>query len=74
MDQDDLANDKRFLEPVKEIMMKSREAGVNYRSPLGLTHLYAQGITTGRLRGPRTCREPTGRPCTTIAQTGRHRL
>lgn len=37
------ANDKRFLEPVKEIMMKSREAGVNYRSPLGLTHLYAQG-------------------------------
>jgi len=36
-------NNDRFIEPVKEIMMESREAGVNYRSPLGLTHLYAQG-------------------------------
>ena len=36
-------NDERFIGPVKEIMMESREAGVNYRSPLGLTHLYAQG-------------------------------
>jgi alpha-glucuronidase len=36
-------NDKRFLEPVMAIMMESREAGVNYRNPLGLTHLYAQG-------------------------------
>jgi alpha-glucuronidase len=36
-------NDGRFIEPVMDIMMKSREAGVNYRSPLGLTHLYAQG-------------------------------
>lgn len=37
------SNDSRVVEPVKEIMMMSREAGVNYRSPLGLTHLYAQG-------------------------------
>lgn len=37
------SNDKDFIDPVKEIMMESREAGVNYRSPLGLTHLYAQG-------------------------------
>ena len=36
-------NDEYFLEPVKKIMMESREAGVNYRMPLGLTHLYAQG-------------------------------
>ncbi|MEX2601878.1 MAG: alpha-glucuronidase family glycosyl hydrolase [Balneolaceae bacterium] len=36
-------NDVRFVEPVKEMMLISREAGVNYRSPLGLTHLYAQG-------------------------------
>lgn len=36
-------NNSEFIEPVKEIMMESREAGVNYRSPLGLTHLYAQG-------------------------------
>ncbi len=36
-------NNTAFVDPVKEIMMLSREAGVNYRSPLGLTHLYAQG-------------------------------
>jgi alpha-glucuronidase len=36
-------NNQDFIEPVKEIMMESREAGINYRSPLGLTHLYAQG-------------------------------
>lgn len=36
-------NNPAFIEPVKEIMMESREAGVNYRNPLGLTHLYAQG-------------------------------
>lgn len=36
-------NNEEFLDPVKEIMMESREAGVNYRNPLGLTHLYAQG-------------------------------
>lgn len=36
-------NDAAFVAPVRDIMMESREAGVNYRSPLGLTHLYAQG-------------------------------
>jgi alpha-glucuronidase len=36
-------NDERFIDPVLSIMMESREAGVNYRNPLGLTHLYAQG-------------------------------
>ncbi|WP_039918295.1 alpha-glucuronidase family glycosyl hydrolase [Cellvibrio mixtus] len=36
-------NDKKFIEPVKQFMLASREAGVNYRSPLGLTHLYSQG-------------------------------
>lgn len=36
-------NDQKFIDPVVAIMMESREAGVNYRSPLGLTHLYAQG-------------------------------
>lgn len=36
-------NDQQFIEPVKQIMLASREAGVNYRSPLGLTHLYSQG-------------------------------
>lgn len=37
------SNDEKVVGPMKEIMMVSREAGVNYRSPLGLTHLYAQG-------------------------------
>lgn len=36
-------NNENFIAPVKQLMMTSREAGVNYRSPLGLTHLYAQG-------------------------------
>lgn len=36
-------NSSAFLEPVGIIMEESREAGVNYRMPLGLTHLYAQG-------------------------------
>tara|TARA_R110000868_G_scaffold408293_3_gene690947 strand:- start:12327 stop:14531 length:2205 start_codon:yes stop_codon:yes gene_type:complete len=36
-------NNKEFLDPIGKIMMESREAGVNYRMPLGLTHLYAQG-------------------------------
>ncbi len=36
-------NNESFLDPIGEVMMESREAGVNYRMPLGLTHLYAQG-------------------------------
>jgi alpha-glucuronidase len=37
------SNDKVALDLLKKIMMVSREAGVNYRDPLGLTHLYSQG-------------------------------
>lgn len=37
------SNEQKFIDPMKELMMTSREAGVNYRSPLGLTHLYSQG-------------------------------
>lgn len=37
------SNDQQFLQPIISVMMDSREAGVNYRNPLGLTHLYAQG-------------------------------
>ncbi|WP_111642565.1 alpha-glucuronidase family glycosyl hydrolase [Marinimicrobium alkaliphilum] len=36
-------NNADFLAPLYEVMDISREAGVNYRNPLGLTHLYAQG-------------------------------
>lgn len=37
------SNDKQIIDTIMDIMMASREAGVDYRSPLGLTHLYAQG-------------------------------
>lgn len=36
-------NNQEFIDPAQDIMMESREVGVNYRMPLGLTHLYAQG-------------------------------
>jgi alpha-glucuronidase len=35
------SNDARVIEPVLEIMMASREAPVNYMTPLGLAHLMA---------------------------------
>jgi alpha-glucuronidase len=52
------SNDPRVVEPVKDIMMMSREAGVNYRSPIGLTHLYAQG----HHYGPAPWHARSGRP------------
>jgi len=36
-------NNEKFIKPVKAMMMKSREAGVKYREPLGLAHLCIQG-------------------------------
>jgi alpha-glucuronidase len=36
-------NDDAFLEPVVEMMMDSREAVVDYMTPLGLHHLMARG-------------------------------
>jgi alpha-glucuronidase len=38
-----LSNDPRFVEPVVGMMMGSREAVVNYMTPLGLAHLMAAG-------------------------------
>jgi alpha-glucuronidase len=35
--------DPAFVEPVKEMMLTSREAAVDYRTPLGLHHLMARG-------------------------------
>ncbi len=37
------SNDPRFIAPVVDMMMASREAVVNYMTPLGLTHLMATG-------------------------------
>jgi alpha-glucuronidase len=34
-------NEARFVEPVRSMMMSSREAPVNYMTPLGLAHLQA---------------------------------
>jgi alpha-glucuronidase len=38
-----LSNDPRFVAPVVDLMMGSREAVVNYMTPLGLAHLMAAG-------------------------------
>ena len=35
--------DKNFLYPVKQMMLESREAAVNYMMPLGLHHIFAGG-------------------------------
>jgi alpha-glucuronidase len=37
------SNDPRFVEPVVALMMGSRDAVVNYMTPLGLAHLMAAG-------------------------------
>lgn len=33
------SNDKKFIDPIKEMMIESREAVVNYMTPLGLHHI-----------------------------------
>ena len=38
-----LQTDNEFVEPVKTMMMNSREAAVNYMMPLGLHHIFAEG-------------------------------
>jgi alpha-glucuronidase len=50
-------NDERFIGPVVEMMMGSREAVVDYMTPLGLTHLMA----TGHHYGPGPWVDDTGR-------------
>ena len=42
------SNDENFIKPVKEMMIKSREAVVNYMTPLGLHHI----MDTGHHYGP----------------------
>ncbi len=36
-------NDENFVEPVKKMMVESREAVVNYMNPLGLHHIFDTG-------------------------------
>ncbi|GBF20454.1 MULTISPECIES: alpha-glucuronidase family glycosyl hydrolase [Arenibacter] len=52
------SNDKGFLEPIKEMMLTSREAVVNYMNPLGLHHLF----DTGHHYGPGPWVDDLGRP------------
>lgn len=42
------SNDENFIKPVKEMMIQSREAIVNYMTPLGLHHI----MDTGHHYGP----------------------
>ncbi|PTS99832.1 alpha-glucuronidase, partial [Flavobacterium sp. HMWF030] len=42
------SNDENFIKPVKEMMLTSREAVVNYMTPLGLHHI----MDTGHHYGP----------------------
>ncbi|WP_213279022.1 alpha-glucuronidase [Chryseobacterium indologenes] len=36
-------DDQKFLDPVKEVMLSSRETAVDYMMPLGLHHIFAGG-------------------------------
>ncbi|PQA89015.1 alpha-glucuronidase family glycosyl hydrolase [Hyphococcus luteus] len=57
------ANDDAFVRPVVAMMMESREAVVDYMTPLGLTHLMATGHHYGP--GPWVCdlARPEWNPC-----------
>lgn len=37
------SSDDQFIQPVKEMMLSSRETVVNYMMPLGLHHIFAEG-------------------------------
>ena len=37
------SNDEKFIAPIKEMMVTSREAVVNYMNPLGLHHIFDTG-------------------------------
>lgn len=37
------SGDEQFVQPVREMMLSSREAVVNYMMPLGLHHIFAEG-------------------------------
>jgi alpha-glucuronidase len=45
------SNDKSFIEPVKQIMLTSREVAVNYMTPMGLHHQMSLGGHYGPAHG-----------------------
>ena len=55
-------NDVSFVEPVKKIMMQSREILVNYMTPLGLTHIMYNGHHYGPMPWGNTLNRPDWNP------------
>jgi len=43
LESKDNSKDQSFVNPVKKIMLESRETAVNYMMPLGLHHIFAEG-------------------------------
>lgn len=52
------SNDEAFVEKARDIMLRSREAAVNYMTPLGLAHI----MGTGHHYGPAPWVDDLGRP------------
>jgi len=52
------SDDPRFVGPARDIMLRSREAAVDYMTPLGLTHI----MGTGHHYGPAPWVDDLGRP------------
>ena len=55
-------NDPSFAEPVKKIMLQSREVLVNYMTPLGLTHIMYNGHHYGPMPWGNTLNRPDWNP------------
>ena len=56
------SNDPNFVEPVKKIMLQSREVLVNYMTPLGLTHIMYNGHHYGPMPWGNTLNRPDWNP------------
>jgi alpha-glucuronidase len=56
------SNDPAFVEPVVKMMMGSREAVVDYMTPLGLAHLMGTGHHYGPAPGSATLSRPEWNP------------
>ena len=55
-------NDPAFVEPIKKIMLQSRETLVNYMTPLGLTHIMYNGHHYGPMPWGNTLGRPDWNP------------
>ena len=55
-------NDLSFVNPVKKIMLQSREVLVNYMTPLGLTHIMYNGHHYGPMPWGNTLNRPDWNP------------